>query len=574
MDHDINIKIGGEAGQGIQTIGTALSQTFQKSGLYVFSTQYYLSRVRGGHNYFQIRVSDRPVGAISDRVDLLIALDSASVEKHMEELNDGIVLLDREDVKTPNYNKQIYDVPFQKIAKEIGGSKLYASTVATGAALGLLCGELELLEDVLKHAFTKKGEDIIRSNIKAARAGYEYAQENYSGKCKYSFEKIDHIKKKMLIDGNDAVGLGALAAGVQFLASYPMTPSTGVMNYVATHADKLNVIVEQAEDEISALNMVLGASFAGARAMTTTSGGGFCLMTEALGLSGMTETPAVIFLGQRPGPATGLPTMTEQGDLLFALHAAQGEFPRCILAPKTPDDAFYLTSKAFNLADRYQIPVFIMSDQYLADSQFTCERFDASKITIDRHLLSDDELEHMDTYKRYTITPDGISPRALPGQSRHVVVADSDEHNEEGHIDQTADNRIRMMEKRMRKLNALTKEMEGPEIYGPLEADVTLIGWGSSYGPLAETVDLLNEEGQSMNLVHFTHIFPMNKDEIRKAILKKGTTICVEGNATGQFAKLLKTEVDISVDMNLLRYDGMPFTPGYVIRALREKKVI
>lgn len=574
MDHDINIKIGGEAGQGIQTIGTALSQTFQKSGLYVFSTQYYLSRVRGGHNYFQIRVSDRPVGAISDRVDLLIALDSASVEKHMEELNDGIVLLDREDVKTPNYNKQIYDVPFQKIAKEIGGSKLYASTVATGAALGLLCGELELLEDVLKHAFTKKGEDIIRSNIKAARAGYEYAQENYSGKCKYSFEKIDHIKKKMLIDGNDAVGLGALAAGVQFLASYPMTPSTGVMNYVATHADKLNVIVEQAEDEISALNMVLGASFAGARAMTTTSGGGFCLMTEALGLSGMTETPAVIFLGQRPGPATGLPTMTEQGDLLFALHAAQGEFPRCILAPKTPDDAFYLTSKAFNLADRYQIPVFIMSDQYLADSQFTCERFDASKITIDRHLLSDDELEHMDTYKRYTITPDGISPRALPGQSRHVIVADSDEHNEEGHIDQTADNRIRMMEKRMRKLNALTKEMEGPEIYGPLEADVTLIGWGSSYGPLAETVDLLNEEGQSMNLVHFTHIFPMSKDEIRKAVLKKGTTVCVENNATGQFAKLLKTEVNISVDMNLLRYDGMPFTPGYVIRALREKKVI
>ena len=574
MDHDINIRVGGEAGQGIQTIGLALAQTFQKSGLYVFSTQYYLSRVRGGHNYFQIRVSDSPIKAISDRLDLLIALDSASVEKHMGELNDGVVLLDREEVKITNDNRQIFNVPFQKIAKDIGGSKLYASTVATGAVLGLLCCNLKVLEDILKDTFAKKGEDIININIKAARAGYEYAQENYSAKCKYSFEKVKQKTKTMLIDGNDAVGLGALAAGVQFLASYPMTPSTGVMNYIAAHADKFNVVVEQAEDEISALNMVLGASFAGARAMTTTSGGGFCLMAEALGLAGMTETPAVIFLGQRPGPATGLPTMTEQGDLLFALHAAQGEFPRCILAPKTPDDAFYLTAKAFNLADKYQIPVFIMSDQYLADSQFTCERFDASKITIDRHMLSDNELGSMETYKRYTITPDGISPRALPGQSKHVVVADSDEHNEEGHIDQTADNRIRMMEKRMRKLNGLTKEMEAPEVYGPHEADVTLIGWGSSYGPLTETVDLLNKEGQSLNLIHFNHIFPMNKEAIRSLILKKGTTMCVESNATGQFAKILKTEADIPVDMNLLRYDGMPFTSGYLIRALREKKVI
>lgn len=574
MEHDISIRIGGEAGQGIQTIGLVLAKTFQKNGLHVFSTQYYLSRVRGGNNYFQVRVSDRPVRAISDRLDMLIALDKTSVDKHMKELNDGVVLLDGEEVRISSHDKQLFDVPFQKIAKEIGGSKLYASTVATGAVLGLLCCDLKFLKDVLKNTFAKKGEDIIRNNINAARAGYQYAQENYIGKCKYSLEKAGVTSGKMLIDGNDAVGLGALAAGVQFLASYPMTPSTGVMNFVAAHADRFNVIVEQAEDEISALNMVLGASFTGARAMTTTSGGGFSLMAEALGLAGMTETPAVIFLGQRPGPATGLPTMTEQGDLLFALHASQGEFPRCILAPKTPDDAFYLTLKAFDLADKYQIPVFIMSDQYLADAQFTCDRFDTSKITIDRHLLSDDELGTMDIYKRYSITPNGISPRALPGQSKHLVVADSDEHNEDGHIEQTADNRILMMEKRMRKLNGLTKEMEGPEVYGPLEADVTLIGWGSSYGPLAEAVELLNEEGQNLNLVQFTHIFPMNREKIRNILLKRGTTVCAESNATGQFAKLLKTEADISVDMNLLRYDGMPFTPGYIIRALQEKKVI
>lgn len=574
MEHDISIRIGGEAGQGIQTIGLALAKTFQKSGLHVFSTQYYLSRVRGGNNYFQIRVSDRPVRAMSDRLDMLIALDRKSLEKYMEELNDGVVLLDAEEFKIPSYDKQLFDVPFQKIAKGTGGSKLYTSTVAMGAVLGLLCFELRYLEDVLRDTFSKKGEEIVHTNILAARAGYEHAQNNYKDKCKYAFAKAGRTSRKMLIDGNDAVGLGALAAGVQFLASYPMTPSTGVMNFVAAHADRFNVIVEQAEDEISALNMVLGASFAGARAMTTTSGGGFSLMAEALGLAGMTETPAVIFLGQRPGPATGLPTMTEQGDLLFALHASQGEFPRCILAPKTPEDAFYLTAKAFNLADKYQIPVFIMSDQYLADAQFTCERFDTSKITIDRHLLSDDELRTMDTYRRYSITPDGISPRALPGQSKHLVVADSDEHNEEGHIDQTADNRILMMEKRMRKLKGLTMEMEGPDVYGPQEADVTLIGWGSSYGPLAETVELLNEEGQSLNLVHFTHIYPIKSEEIRNMITGKGTTVCVESNATGQFAQLLKAEAGISVDMNLLRYDGMPFTPGYIMRALHEKKVI
>ncbi|MBC7085569.1 MAG: 2-oxoacid:acceptor oxidoreductase subunit alpha [Methanomethylovorans sp.] len=574
MIPEINIKIGGEAGQGIQTIGLALSKTFQKSGLYVFSTQYYLSRVRGGHNYFQIRVSDRPIKAISDRLDLLIALDSLSVQEHMEELDNGVILIDRQSNKIHSDDKQIFDVPFAKIAEETGGSKLYASTVATGAALGLLCYELEFLEAVLKQSFAKKGENIINNNINAARAGYKYARDKYLGKCKYSFENLIKKSQKMLISGNDAVGLGALAGGVQFLASYPMTPSTGVMNFIAAHADKFNVVVEQAEDEISALNMVLGASFTGARAMTTTSGGGFSLMVEALGLAGMTETPAVIFLGQRPGPATGLPTMTEQSDLLFVLHAAQGEFPRCILAPKTPDNAFYLTAKAFNIADKYQLPVIIMSDQYLADSQFTCERFDAAEIIIDRYLLSEEELNSLTVYKRYAITDDGISPRALPGQSRHVVVADSDEHNEEGHIDQSAYNRIRMMEKRMRKLKKLTQEMEAPEIYGPEEADVTLIGWGSSYGPLTETVDLLNEEGYSLNLLHFTHIFPLNKETFWKNIIKNSITVCVENNITGQFSKLLNAEANVNIDKNLLRYDGMPFTPGYIIRALREKKVI
>jgi 2-oxoglutarate ferredoxin oxidoreductase subunit alpha len=354
-----------------------------------------------------------------------------------------------------------------EIAKDVCGDKIYSNSVSMGAVIGLLCMELADLEFILKATFKKKGEEIIQKNIDAARAGYNYTKDNYPGGCKFTVKEPGENKNMMLVNGNEAVGLGALAAGVQFLAAYPMTPSTGVMTYVAANADKFNVVVEQAEDEIAALNMILGASFAGARSMTTTSGGGFSLMAEALGLASITETPAVIFLCQRPGPATGLPTMTEQGDLQFALNAAQGEFPRCILAPGTPEECFHLTTEAFNIADKYQIPVFVMSDQYLADSLFTLPRFDTSKVKVERHLLSDKELRtKKEEYKRYKLTPIGISPRALPGQEGVLVVADSDEHDEFGHINETPDNRIKMNDKRMHKLEVLREEMPAAKVYG------------------------------------------------------------------------------------------------------------
>jgi 2-oxoglutarate ferredoxin oxidoreductase subunit alpha len=298
-------------------------------------------------------------------------------------------------------------------------------------------------------------------------------------------------------------------------------------------------------------------------------------MVEALGLAGITETPVVIFLAQRPGPATGLPTMTEQGDLLFALHAAQGEFPRCILAPGTPDECFYMMAEAFNIAEKYQIPVFVMSDQYLADSLFTCKRFDSSKITVERHLLSDQELrtKHGD-YKRYKFTPGGISPRALPGQEGILVCADSDEHDEFGRIDESQENRIRMMDKRMKKLELLATEMKPPKIYGPHDAKLTLIGWGSTYGPLAEAVDILTKEGHSANLVYFNYIYPMPAEGIHKALAKSKKKICVENNYTGQLARLLRTEAGIEMSDKILRYDGLPFTPASIVEALREKRVI
>ncbi len=569
MNVDFSIKVGGEAGQGIQTIGNVLAKTFLRGGLYVFGIQHYYSRVRGGHNFFQARVSDKPILSVTDKINLLIALDSASILEHFGELEKGVVVVDRDTVEVKSEDASIFHVPFLKIAKDTGGSKLFSNTVATGAALGLLCYSFDLLSDVLAQTFKKKGDEVIEKNILAARSGYDYAQENYPGKCHYVLEPSKKpAGGRILITGNEAVGLGALAGGLKFLSAYPMTPSTGVMNYVAAKADGLGVVVEQAEDEISALNMALGASFAGARAMTTTSGGGFSLMVEALGLSGMTETPVVIFLGQRPGPATGLPTMTEQGDLEFVLHAAQGEFPRCVLAPRTAEEAFYLTPRAFNIADKYQIPVFILSDQYLADSMVVCDTFDLSKIEINRHILSDSEINKMKEYKRYKLTSDGISPRALPGQSRALVVADSDEHDEEGHIDESIENRIKMTMKRLGKLKSLEKEISPPIVVGPKKADITLIGWGSTFGPLKETVNMLSKGGPKVNLVHYSEIYPLPSRHVKALRNGSNKTVCVENNATGQFARVLKLETGFTVTDRILKYDGRPFTPDLIVRKL------
>jgi len=575
MNLDLTIKIGGAAGQGLETIGNVLSKSLLRSGFFVFSTQYYLSRIRGGHNTFQIRISDAEVRAMDENVDILIALDRTSVDRHLDEMSDGVVIVDRDVVELGSEHDSIFHVPMLKIAKEVGGNKIYANTVAAGAAMGLLCLDLDPLNEVLKGMFLKKGQEIIDSNLRVAKAGYDHVRENYPHGCKFNVSAPGMKEDRMLIAGNEAAGLGALAAGVQFMSAYPMTPSTGVLNYVAGHAGEFGVVVEQAEDEIAALNMALGASFTGARSMVTTAGGGFSLMVEALGLAGITETPVLIFLAQRPGPATGLPTMTEQGDLLFALHAAQGEFPRCILAPGTPDECFYMVAEAFNIAEKYQIPVFVMSDQYLADSLFTCDRFDTSRITIERHLLSDQELrtKHGD-YRRYKFTPNGISPRALPGQEGVLVCADSDEHDEFGRIDESQENRIKMVDKRMKKLELLREEMNPPILYGPRDAKLTLIGWGSTYGPLAEAVDMLNEDGHPANLLHFNYIYPMPAKNVKETLARSKKRICVENNYTGQFARLLHAETGIEVSDRILRYDGLPFTPMSIIAALREKEVI
>jgi 2-oxoglutarate ferredoxin oxidoreductase subunit alpha len=375
----------------------------------------------------------------------------------------------------------------------------------------------------------------------------------------------------MLLTGSQALALGAMASGLKFYSGYPMSPSTAIMEFVSSRADQYNIVLEQAEDEIAAINMVIGASFAGARAMTATSGGGFCLMAETLSLAGMTETPAVIVVAQRPGPSTGLPTRTEQSDLNFVMHAGHGDFPRAILAPGHPAQAVCLMSKAFNLADKYQSPVIVLSDQHFNDAFFTVDELDLRSLTIDRgHILTDQDLSAPHEYKRYAPGESGISPRILPGFTKAVLYADSDEHSEEGHITEHATVRNQMMRKRMQKLEGLRQEIGPPEIYPAGDAELVLLGWGSTHGVIKDAVDRLNQNGMTAQMMHYSELFPLNPRNIGIAELRKAKIIAVENNYTGQFADFFSKATGLSVDQRILKYDGRPFTAREIIDQIED----
>lgn len=570
MGTDFNFMVGGEAGQGVQSIGFLLAKAFARGGYHIFADQDYESRVRGGHNFFRIRVNDSRVDAIAAQVDMLIALNQDSVELHRKELTrNGIIIFDGEKIRGIAADKNLFNVPLNRLAEENAGHRIMANSVALGVALGLVNYDSEILENILRIHFGS-GE-IEQSNIKAAHAGYNYAQQNYKGDFNRILKPIGH-DKRMLLNGNEAISLGAIAAGCKFMAAYPMTPTSSIMEYLAAKAKDFDIVVVQPEDEIAAINMIVGAGYAGVRAMTATSGGGFCLMVEGLGLAGITEIPVVVVEGQRVGPAIGLPTRTEQGDLEFILHASHGEFPRAVLAPATVEDAFWLTFKAFNLAEKYQLPVIIVTDQHLASSYSTVDRFDLSKLTIDRGLLFS-EGKAAD-YRRYLITDSGISPRAFPLQGKALVLSDADEHDEEGHMIENAETRARMMQKRMRKLVGLKDEITVPEVYGSENAKTTLIGWGSTGGAIRETVDILSKQGVSVNSVQLTELWPFPAEAMTGIMDKAQNNYVIENNATGQLAHLIRAETGKKVSSSILKCDGRPFTPEYIIAQMRKEKLV
>ncbi len=572
---DYSIKIGGEAGQGIDTIGSILGRLFSRAGYYVFSRQDFESRVRGGHNFFQMRFSDKPICASRDTVDILVALDRASIEAHGGEVSpDGMIVYDAAALKHIHEGTQFLNVPFIELANRYGGG-IMANTVATGSIIGMLKMDVELLAAIITVALEKKGAETVAANIEAARAGYDYAAKECM-RC--AFTAAPHDAPKMLIGGNEAIGFGAIASGCKFYAAYPMTPSTGIMNFIADHASKCGIVVEQAEDEIAAINMIIGASFGGVRAMTGSSGGGFALMTEGISLAAMTETPVVIALAQRPAPATGLPTRTEQADLFLALHAGHGEFPRVIFAPGNPEQAFYLTNKAFDLAEKYQIPALILTDQYLADSGWTYESFDLAKLRHGDYRLKRKALENLPFYKRHQFTETGVTPLAVPGTSNCLVITDSDEHDEEGHLIEDRETREKMVDKRLfKKLPQIEAEIDPPFRYGNEAPDIVLVGWGSTYGPMKEAVDIIGK-AQKIAMIHFSEIYPLPRRDVFDYIAflnKAQRVICVENNATGQLASLLKVGEGFEFHERINRFDGRPFTVddlvAKVVRRIGEK---
>lgn len=559
---DLSIVLCGQAGQGVQTVEFVLTRILKQSGYHVFATKEYMSRVRGGANSTSIRVSGGPIAAYVGRVDVLVALNKGAIEHVAERLSDETVVLgEAEAVAEVDLEPaQCLEVAFTQMASEIG-HKIYSNVVAVGAVAGLLGLDLEQTCDYVKQFFGRKSDEVVAHNVEAVRAGYEAVGKlNRPDGIRLDSRPSDKVKDHLLLSGAEAVGLGAMAGGCNFISAYPMSPSTGVLVFLAAHGAEHGVLAEQAEDEIAAINMALGAWYAGTRAMVSTSGGGFALMTEGVSLAGMIESPVVIHLAQRPGPATGLPTRTEQADLELALYAGHGEFPRIILAPGTLQQAFELSHKAFNLADKYQVPVFILTDQYLMDSYYNVPGFDVSKAKVERHIVETDA-----DYRRFELTRNGISPRGIPGYGQGLVAVDSDEHDEQGHITEDLNLRVRMVDKRLAKGEALKKEVLRPELVGPKDYETLVICWGSTYHVVKEGLERLGREDMAM--LHFRQVFPLHPGTA-EAIKKAKKTIVVENNATGQFRKLLRLYAGVDTDEGLVKYDGLSFAVEEIVDGL------
>ena len=556
-----NILIGGSAGQGIETVSAVFERIVKRQGFEVFTIKDYMSRVRGGHNFIQVRFGNEKVYSHRDEIDGIIAMNAEAIENHIERLDAGGFIICDEDIDYED--DRILKLPLKQVAKASGNLKAIGS-VAIGSVLELFGISQTGVEKVFEEFFN---EEIASQNFNAVQRGRKLVEKRYDAVAGKEDGNI-------LINGNEAVALGTLASGCKFYSAYPMTPSTSIMDYLASKMNDAEIVVEQAEDEIAAINMAVGASYAGARAMTGTSGGGFSLMVEALGLSAMLEVPLVIAEVQRPGPTTGFPTRTEQSDLKFVISASQGEFPRMVIALRNAEDAFYQTVRAFNIADKYQVPVILLSDQYLADSTTTLKPFDFDSINNDTFISSYDYSDNI-PYKRYQITPSGISPRLIPGQNPGVtVLVDSDEHDESGHITESADVRNQMVAKRMRKLELLKEELQEPLFIGEEDSDVLILAWGSTWGPVNEAINKLNEDKvKKYGALVFGDIWPLPTKLLVEKAKKSKTIINVEQNATGQLKSIVSEVTGIFCDYSILKFDGRPMSSHYIYREVRRREL-
>lgn len=565
ISQDFCFKIGGEAGYGIMSAGLTFSKIASRSGYYIFDYAEYPSIVRGGHNVMQTSVSTKPIRSQLQHTNFLVALNQDTIDFHKNELtkNAGVLYDGEKNMKVNGLPEWVhsYDVPFNKIAREVGGSDIMRNTAAMGAAIALLGGNLQFLKDLIAEEFAQKKPEVIEKNHATAQAGYDYVLEHHKDRIQ-KILKPRRSKTQIVVSANDAVVLGAIAGGMQFAAIYPMTPISNILHSLAPHQEEFKFIYKQPEDEISAINMAIGASFAGARAMTATSGGGFCLMTEAYGLAGLTETPLVIIEGMRGAPATGLPTWTEQGDLRFVLHAHQGDFPRIVLAAGDIDEAFYLTMQAFNLAEKYQTPVILLVDKQLCEGHISTLPFNYKNYKLSRGKLVTAKQAN---YKRYGLSPDGISMRSIPGVGNHFV-ANSDEHNEIGYSNEDSENRIQQMKKRMQKLETCREQdMATPRLFGPEKADITLVSWGSNKGAILDAIN----QFENVNFLHITWINPFPAETIKKVLGQAKKIINIECNYTAQMGGLIRQHTGIEITDNLLKYNGRPFFHEEIVEKIK-----
>lgn len=554
---DYVIALSGEAGQGLNTIGDMLALSLFRNGYCIFTDKSYHSRIRGGEYIYRIRVSDTPLFSMRQEFDLIVSLSKSTTLSQLEYFHDKTTLIfdsDSDHVTTEDagFEMNVMNFPFKTIAKEAGEPRAQ-NVVALGAILALFKVKMEIPSQLIEEVFSGKDE-VIKSNLEALERGYN---------LELSIDISDFETNEnnyYLMNGTEGTGLGAIAAGCRFLSAYPMTPGTGVMNFLASRAERYGIVVEQAEDEIAAVNMVIGGSFAGVRSLVTTSGGGFALMQEGISLAAMTETPLVMVDAQRPGPATGLPTRTAQEDLLFVVNAGHGDFPKYVVAPRTPKDAFELTEKAFYIADKYQIPAIILLTESLVDSSATVEAPIHNEEFLQRFVV-----EGGDKYSRFESTENGVSPRAIPG-GKALVRVDSDEHDEEGYITENLKIRKMMVQKRMKKMKGLVGELTAPAKFN-LDAPLILVGWGDSWGAIDEFATGRNDVGY----VHYTEVFPIDPS-IREELEGK-RLVSVEGNFTGQFASLLRSKTGLNVE-HIGRYDGRPVSANWIEKTLEEEGII
>ncbi len=571
--NNISIGIGGEAGAGIIESGNLFTKYALLNGLNSFVSSDYPSLIRGGHNFVTVHLSVKEVRSISKGIDLLIALNQETIDLHKSELNDNAAIIFDKDKFSPEEDKNYhyFGVPLTSIAKESGAPDIIRNTVAIGVAIGLLKGDFSILEQIITKIFAKKGQEIIDMNVKSALKGYHFLLGQGEHQFPFVIEKQEIDPRKILMTGNDGLSIGAIKAGMKFSSIYPMTPITGILDYFAAKEKDFNLVVKEVEDEISAIMMAIGAAHTGVRALTATSGGGFCLMTEGMGLAGMTETPLVVIEGMRGGPSTGLPTKSEQSDLLFLMNPGHGEFPVVVVAPGDAAEAYSEIFNAFNLADKFQLPVIVVTDKNLASSVYTTILPDDAGWKIDRGKIKT-EITQNEKYARYQLSEDGVSPRALPGTKNAVIHATSDEHDEFGFPIDDPKTRNSMVEKRLNKIESLSKELPEPVLYGPPDADLTIIGWGSTKGPILDALDQLSEQGYKVNFLQILYLKPFPAYTVSKIIDSAKSTLIVENTATGQINQIIKQFTCRRIKNQLLKYDGMPFTSTEIVA--ESKKII